>query len=73
MIDDDFLILVNAWWEPLRFTIPATRASQAAPGQSWQAEMDTYQPAAPGRTPVVNAGGQLTVGPRSLIVCRARS
>jgi hypothetical protein len=25
MIDGDFLILVNAWWEPLAFTIPATR------------------------------------------------
>ena len=23
MLDDDFLLLVNAWWEPIDFTIPA--------------------------------------------------
>ncbi len=23
LLDDDFLILVNAWWEPVMFTIPA--------------------------------------------------
>ena len=23
MIDDDFLVLVNAWWEPLTFNVPA--------------------------------------------------
>jgi isoamylase len=28
MLDDDFLVLVNAWWEPLAFTIPAARAGQ---------------------------------------------
>jgi hypothetical protein len=31
MIDDDFLVLVNAWWQPLGFTIPATRD-----GLTWQ-------------------------------------
>ena len=25
LLDDDFLVLVNAWWQPLGFTIPATR------------------------------------------------
>ncbi len=25
MVDDDFLVLVNAWWQPLGFTVPATR------------------------------------------------
>ena len=24
MVDDDFLVLINAWWEPLTFTVPAT-------------------------------------------------
>ena len=28
LLDDDFLVLVNAWWEPLGFTIPATRAGR---------------------------------------------
>ena len=25
LLDDDFLVLVNAWWEPLDFVLPATR------------------------------------------------
>ena len=32
MVDDDFLVLVNAWWEQLPFTIPPTRP--ASPGRS---------------------------------------
>jgi isoamylase len=42
LVDDDFLVFFNAWWEPLDFVIPATRA-----GQTWQVEVDTYDPAAP--------------------------
>ena len=29
LVDDDFLVLVNAWWEPLEFTVPPTRAGQS--------------------------------------------
>ena len=52
LTDDDFLVPVNAWWQPLGFTIPATRA-----GTTWQTAIDTYDPAkpppgpAPGRRP----------------------
>ena len=42
MLDDDFLVLVNSWWEPLSFTLPATR-----PDAEWHAEIDSYDPAAP--------------------------
>jgi isoamylase len=65
LLDDDFLVLVNAWWEPLAFTIPATGRDVA-----WQAEIDTYDPAAAAGAPP-RAGGQLTVGPRSVVVLRA--
>jgi hypothetical protein len=41
LTDDDFLLLVNAWWEPLGFTVPVTR-----PGQLWEPEIDTYDPPA---------------------------
>ena len=41
LLDDDFLVLVNAWWQPLGFTLPATRRRGVAdrdrhlrPGQS---------------------------------------
>ena len=65
LVDDDFLVLVNAWWEPLDFTLPATR-EQA----SWQAEIDTYDPSAPARSAARRAGERITVGPRSVVVLK---
>ena len=63
LLDDDFLALFNAWWEPLDFVIPATRA-----GLAWRAEMDSYDPAAPAVAPQRHAGDRLTVGPRSIVM-----
>jgi isoamylase len=55
---------VNAWWEPLDFTLPATRENAA-----WHLEVDTYDPAASGRSATAQAAGQrVTVGPRSVLV-----
>jgi isoamylase len=68
MLDDDFLVLVNAWWEPLGFTLPATR-----PGAEWQAEIDSHDPAAPAQAAERHAGDQVAVGPRSVAVFRAAS
>jgi isoamylase len=66
LVDDDFLVLVNAWWEPLDFTLPATR-EQAA----WQAEIDTYQLAAPaGPAATGRAGERITAGPRSVVALK---
>ncbi|HJY02359.1 MAG TPA: glycogen debranching protein GlgX, partial [Streptosporangiaceae bacterium] len=69
LLDDDFLVLVNAWWEPLDFTIPPAR-----PGQAWQLAIDSYDPqrasgdgaAAASR----RAGDRVTVGPRSVCALR---
>ena len=65
LLDDDFLVLVNAWWEPLEFVLPATR-EQA----SWRTDVDTYDPAAPGSPAAVlrGAGDHVTVSPRSIVV-----
>jgi isoamylase len=63
LVDDDFLVLVNAWWEPLDFTIPLTR-----PDQAWQPEIDTFDPAA--SRPGAAAGQPVQVGPRSVLVLR---
>jgi isoamylase len=65
LLDDDFLVFVNAWWEPLDFVLPATR-EQA----SWRIDVDTYDPAAPGSSTVApqGAGDHVTVGPRSIVV-----
>ena len=40
LFDDDFLVLVNGWWERLEFTIGDCR-----PGLAWRAEIDTFDPA----------------------------
>jgi len=75
LIDDDFLVLVSAWWEPLAFTIPAVRADPTGhtgrTGQTWHAEIDSYDPARPTATAGLQAGDQLTVQPRSIVVLRS--
>jgi isoamylase len=59
-------VLVNSWWEPPDFVVPATR-----PGTQWQAEIDSYDPAAPAAAPRHHAGDRVTVGPRSVAVLRS--
>jgi glycogen operon protein len=65
MLDDDFLALFNAWWQPLDFSIPETRD-----GMAWRAEIDSYDPAATASASELHAGDQVTVGPRSVLVLR---
>jgi len=72
LFDDDFLVLVNAWWEPLDFLLPDTR-----PQAGWQTEVDTFGPPVPEAGPLggpavpARAGDKLTVGPRSVVVLRS--
>jgi pullulanase/glycogen debranching enzyme len=68
LLDDDFLVLVNSWWEPLEFTLPDTR-SQAR----WRVEIDSYDPASQAGTAAAEhgAGDQITVGPRSVVVLKS--
>jgi isoamylase len=74
LLDDDFLVLVNAWWEPLEFVLPSTRERAA-----WHVEVDTYDltPAtgsAAVRDAVRDAGDRVAVGPRSLaVLCSPRA
>jgi len=66
LVDDDFLVLVNAWWEPLAFTLPETR-----PDAAWRLEIDTYDPGSAASAPGAGdhaAGDSITVGPRSVTV-----
>ena len=67
-LDDDFLILVNAYWEELPFTIPRVRPET----ETWFVDIDSYDP----KVSAANAfprhtGDQVTVGPRSVSVLRA--
>ena len=63
LLDDDFLVLVNGWWEPLGFRLPTVAA-----GRAWRAELDTYDPAADAAP--LRAGDERTVGPQSVAVLR---
>jgi isoamylase len=65
LLDDDFLVMINAWWEPLDFTIPPVR-----PGQAWQPDIDSYDPDRAAGAARQQAGDRVTVGPRSVSVWR---
>src|SRR5450756_330556 len=68
LLDDDFLILVNAWWEPATFTIPEVREAT----QTWFIELDSYDPAvSAARVFPKHTGDQVVARPRSLSVLRA--
>ncbi len=64
IIDDTFLILVNAYYQPLAFVLPAHR-----PGVRWELVLDTQAANAPSRRPV-KGGQSYRLGARSLVVLR---
>jgi isoamylase len=68
LLDDDFLVLVNSWWEPLEFALPATR-----PQARWRVEIDSYDLATPpgARGDEHKPGDTVTAGPRSVVVLRS--
>jgi isoamylase len=61
--DDPFLVMVNAWWDTLAFTMPAS-----ARDLTWQVEIDTADPTAHGRT--VDPAAPVALTGRSLVVLR---
>ncbi|MFC5661920.1 glycogen debranching protein GlgX [Kitasatospora misakiensis] len=64
IVDDSFLLMFNAHFEPLEFTVPAGH------GQEWQVVVDTAQPRlpAPGAGARAKAGDALWLPDRSLMV-----
>jgi glycogen operon protein len=62
LVDDDFLVLFNAWWEPLTFTL----APDVSSGRWWDIACDSFDPARGG-----GVDGSLQVGPRSVVVLRS--
>jgi glycogen operon protein len=74
ILDDDLLLLINGWWEPLTFTL-----SDVGGPRAWVRELDTFTGTtwAPHDGPVsgaspVQAGAGVEVGPRSLMLLSAR-
>ncbi|MDR3655827.1 MAG: glycogen debranching protein GlgX [Mycobacterium sp.] len=58
LVDDDFLIFVNAWWEPLTFQLPADVSARR-----WDIVCDTFDPAHTG-----TAAAHVDVGSRSTVL-----
>ena len=68
LLDDDFLILVNGWREPVTFTLPPVRETT----QTWFVELDSYDPAvSAAREFPRHTGDQVVARARSLTVLRA--
>ena len=67
MLDDDLLLVVNGWWEPLTFTLPDVGSPR-----EWQRELNSH----PGSAETVAGkalapGSKLAVEPRSFVLLRA--
>jgi glycogen operon protein len=67
ILDDDLLLLVNGWWEPLTFTLPDLGSAQV-----WIREVDTYRGETTSGVTELVAGAKLVVEPRSLVLLTAR-
>jgi isoamylase len=73
MVDDDFLVMINGWWEPLVMRLPDTDGAA-----SWVRAIDTFDdavgesaaPAMPGAAVVVGDG--VVVRARSIVILRGR-
>ena len=62
-LDDDLLLAVNGWWEPVEFTVPAI----GRPAH-WMLEFDTFGPSPVGTTV---AGESVPLRPRSVVLLRS--
>jgi len=72
ILDDDLLLIVNGWWEPLTFTLPAIGSPR-----EWLREVDTSSgngTTGSGSTgsPSLSEGDKLTVQPRSLVLLKSK-
>jgi glycogen operon protein len=67
-LDDDFFVLVNAYWEELPFTLPRVREE----AQTWFVELDSYDPAVSAANAFPrHTGDTVAARPRSVVVLRA--
>jgi isoamylase len=66
LLDDDFLVLVNGWWEPLGFRIPDVGAAR-----TWRVALDTYDPTRTTGPEDLRARDDITLGPQSIVVLQS--
>ena len=61
--DDPFLLMINAWWEPLQFSV-----RDALRDLPWVVEVDTSDPRSAGHR--VDSAAGVTLNGRSLMLLR---
>jgi isoamylase len=66
LLDDDFLVLVNGWWEKLGFRIPDVGAMR-----TWRVALDTYDPTRTTGPEDRRARDDITLGPQSIVVLQS--
>jgi glycogen operon protein len=64
-LGEQFVLIVNGWWEPLEFSVPAPSGS----GLSWVMALDTA--AAQSAESRVERAGAITLAGRSLVLLQA--
>jgi glycogen operon protein len=63
LLDDDFYLIVNGYWEPLTFTIPSVRTPLDGAAESWRVEISTYDGnPSPGDRTIPSGGGTTPSG-----------
>ena len=67
LLDDDFLVLINGWWEPLQFRVPEVDEER-----TWRTELDAYGPGQRRTRRTCTPATTITLGPQSIAVLIAR-
>ena len=67
-LDDDFLVLVNGWWEPMTFVVP-----DVGKERTWQTALDSYDLTSPSAPAAWPTAGAIDVGPQSIVVLSSAS
>jgi len=62
---DDTLLLINAYWEPLSFVLPAHK-----PGLTWETQLDTREATGKSNRPPLQGGDTCEIAGRSLVLLR---
>jgi len=68
VVDDSFCLLLNAHHEPIEFTLPPKEF-----GAEWELEFDTAEPGKSGPGHTYEAGSQVTIEARSVVLIRRTS
>jgi glycogen operon protein len=67
ILDDDLMLIVNGWWEPLTFTLPGIGSPR-----DWLLEVDSFSGDGATSSGKLSEGAKLTVQPRSLVLLKSK-